>query len=385
MEANALDPALRSQCLRVRQEKVRDALGAAGLDGIVAYGTGRHSFLASNPAWYLTAFRQLGTHMAMVLPVSGEGFIVMTPVWDRGRLAQQLEGTEIIAVQPRDFLATMAGEIARRNLRGKRYAVAGGAQLRAVEEAWPSMFSTAPVSADRLISDISRIRDAWSLACVRQAAAIAEEGWRRCLEIARPGMAEFELAAETEAEMRLLGAEDNFQLLSASLHNKAVHRPSQRILQAGDVLLGEITPAVGGEFVQICRTAVFGGPTERQQELFALLDGALRGAMRAAKPGAPARDIARIINAPIAAAGYEAYTKPPYMRTRGHSMGFGSMDPEISLDSNDTLLEGMAFVLHPNQYLPDTGYMMCGEPVLITADGARALTDQMGELGTIPV
>ena len=91
------------------------------------------------------------------------------------------------------------------------------------------------------------------------------------------------------------------------------------------------------------------------------------------------------MNAPIIAAGYEAYTRPPYMRTRGHSMALGSMDPEIAADSEQILHEGMVFVMHPNQYLPDTGYLMCGEPVIITQDGAQALTGRMGELGLIPV
>jgi Xaa-Pro dipeptidase len=385
MDTMMIDGRLRAWCLARRQENVRLTLRARGLEGLVAYGSGRHSFLASNPAWYLTGFRQLGPHMAMLLPVTGEPVIVMTPVWDRARVTEQLEGIEVIAVSPEAFLVTMREEIERRGLRTKRFAIAGGVQTHEVSEAWPGMFSASPVSGEQLVSDISRIRDEWSRACAQQAAAIAEQGWRRCLEIAHPGMAEFELAADLEAEMRRLGAEDNFQLLSASQHNKAAHRPSHRILEEGDVLLGEITPAVAGEYVQICRTAVFGQPSDRQKELFALLDCALRDAMRAAKPSTPARDIVRIMNAPIIAAGYDAYTKPPYMRTRGHSMALGSMDPEIAPDSEQVLQEGMVFVLHPNQYLPDTGYLMCGEPVIITQDGALPLTSRLGELGTIPV
>src|SRR6185312_13512957 len=140
-----------------------------------------------------------------------------------------------------------------------------------------------------------------------------------------------------------------------------------------------------GEFVQICRTAVLGTPTARQRDTFALLDEALRLAKRAARPGVAAREIVEVMNSPINAAGYSTYTKPPYMRTRGHSMALGSMDPEIALDSNEILVKGMVFVLHPNQYIPETGYMMCGEPVMITDEGAKPVTAKMGELGAIPV
>ena len=58
-------------------------------------------------------------------------------------------------------------------------------------------------------------------------------------------------------------------------------------------------------------------------------------------------------------------------------------DPEIAGFSDDVLAEGCVFVMHPNQYIPDTGYLMCGEPVIITPDGAKALTSRMGQLDTI--
>jgi Xaa-Pro dipeptidase len=376
---------LRDDCLNRRREAVRQSLRAKGLEGMIAYGTGRHSFLASNPAWYLTGFRQLGPHMAILLPVEGEPVIITTPAWDLGRAREWVDVADILAVEPEDFLDTVRAELDRRDMRGKRLAVAGGIQLRDISNAWPAMLAQPPVPGDKLVSDISRLRDEWSLACVRKAADIAERGYQYGLDIARPGMAEYELAAEMEAHMRGLGAEDNFQLLSASQHNRAAHRASERKLDRGDLLLGEITPAVEGEYVQICRSAVLGEPTRLQQDTFALLDGALRDAMKAARPGAAARDLVAIMNAPIVAAGYETFTKPPYMRTRGHSMALGSMDPEIAVDSDEILLKGMVFILHPNQYFPDTGYMMCGEPVLITDEGAKPLTSRMGRLDTIAI
>jgi Xaa-Pro aminopeptidase len=33
----------------------------------------------------------------------------------------------------------------------------------------------------------------------------------------------------------------------------------------------------------------------------------------------------------------------------------------------------MVFVIHPNQYMPETGYMMCGDPVVVSESGARNL------------
>jgi Xaa-Pro dipeptidase len=41
----------------------------------------------------------------------------------------------------------------------------------------------------------------------------------------------------------------------------------------------------------------------------------------------------------------------------------------------------MLFMIHPNQYLPETGYLLCGEPVVMTAQGAQALTREQSSLG----
>ena len=43
----------------------------------------------------------------------------------------------------------------------------------------------------------------------------------------------------------------------------------------------------------------------------------------------------------------------------------------------------MFFVIHPNQYLPETGYL-CGEPV-ITANGAEVLSEHRAALAEIPL
>jgi Xaa-Pro dipeptidase len=368
-----IDHDLRRTCLERRREAARDAAQAQGLDGLIAYGSGRHSFLASNPAWYLTGLRQLGPHMAVILPVHAAPVVIATPAWDDARVAERIGEIDRVVVATEDFLDTVRHELARRNLSGQTFAIAGGVQPRHIAAAWPAMLSVPPQQGDRLVSDISKIRDAWSMACVRRGADIAERGWQNGLRTAKPGMPEYILAAEMEADMRAMGAEDNFQLLSASQHNRAAHRTSNRILAEGD------------EYVQICRTAVLGEPTQKQRDIFALLDSALRLAMAAAKPGVPARDLVHVMNAPIIDAGYADYTIPPYMRTRGHSMSLGSLDPEIAVDSDQILHEGMVFVMHPNQYIPETGYMMCGEPVLITKHGAEPLTSVMGTLDSIAV
>jgi len=384
---------LRTKDLERRRDVIRQGMREQGMELLIAYGSGNHSFVAMNPGWYVSGFKQMGKHMAVLMPLEGDMTLIMTPPWDLTRAKERVVTiANVVATDDEHFLETVREEIKRQGMQGKRTGVSGGertevagggGQARSVSEAWASVLGQQPMNAEKLLSDTAKIRDEWSLYCTRQAVAIAEEGYQRLLETARPGMAEHQVAGMLETFMRELGAEDNFQLMSASQHNRLVHQPTNRTLEMGDVLLGEITPAVEGEFIQICRTAVIGEPTDLQREKFAMLDTALRAGMKAAVPGTPVKDVVEAINKPIAEAGYEKYTKPPYMRTRGHSMSLGSMEPEIASDRDHILQKGMVFVMHPNQYIPDTGYMMCGEPVIITDNGAANLTSRMGTLDSI--
>jgi len=377
------DEIIRNQSIERRQAAIREEMAKQDIDALIAYGSGAHSFTGMNPAWYLSAFKQLGPHSAVVLPMVGDPILVITPEWDRQRCVERA-GMEVAAVAPDHFLETIGSELERRQLKSKKLAVSGGHQQpQAIADAWSGVLGQDPVWFDKQISDLAKIRDEWSLTCARRAAAIAKKGYQRVLEFARPGMPEYIVAADLEMYMRRLGAEDNFQLLSASQHNAAGHFPTSRLLAQGDVLLGEITPAVEGEFLQICRSTVIGPPSDLQKEKFALLQTALRAGMKAAMPGVPVIDVVEAINKPIADAGYERYTKPPYMRTRGHSMALGSMEPELMPGHDHVFQKNMVFVMHPNQYIPETGYLMCGEPVIITNSGAEPLTGEVAGLGSI--
>ena len=101
----------------------------------------------------------------------------------------------------------------------------------------------------------------------------------------------------------------------------------------------------------------------------------MRRGQDAAVPGATMAEVAEVMNQAIRDAGYGDYCHPPYMRVRGHGLGMTSNLPGDVSAENPTVLEAdMVFAMHPNQYIPETGYMMCGEPVIVTPQGARALS-----------
>ena len=63
------------------------------------------------------------------------------------------------------------------------------------------------------------------------------------------------------------------------------------------------------------------------------------------------------------------------MRTRGHGLGLGGVMPSDLTDASAPILEqDMTFVVHPNQYVPETGYLMLGDTIVVGEDGPTVLT-----------
>jgi Xaa-Pro aminopeptidase len=207
-------------------------------------------------------------------------------------------------------------------------------------------------------------------------AEFSDYGSQAFLNHAEEGIREYELAAHMEYAMRSKGADDIFILLSSGKNNYEMHEPRDRRLEKGDILIGEITPVLEGQFFQLCRTVVLGKFSDLLEEKYALLMEALEKTLAVVHAGIPASLISKTMNSVLIEAGYEKYCYPPYMRARGHGFGAGSLAPGGVIDDNTSakLIKDQVVVIHPNQWLPETGYLACGGTYLITEDGYKELS-----------
>lgn len=365
-----------------RLASARRWLSEQGLDGLVAFNDGQNSFLDSHAVFVFSDVRPLG-RSAVVVARDGASTLIVEPAFDLARARACSSTVETLATD--DLPSTLRGVLDRAGLsRGAVATVGLGKQARKLALEVGKMFARPPLAADTLASHLARVRSPEELANARKANAIAERGYERLLAAARPGVREFELAADIHTFMKGIGAEDNFLLMSASQHNLAVRAAGGRVLEEGDVILGEITPCYQGQFVQICRTAIVGRATALQHDKYELLREAMRRGMDAAVPGATVADATRAMNDVLTRAGYGDYCRPPYMRVRGHGLGITSDRPGDLHDASDVVFEeGMVFVMHPNQYIPETGYLMCGESVVISHNGAISLSEHDAELDSV--
>ncbi len=371
----------------VQRERLTAAtrhLQAESLDGLIAASNGLNSFLDSNAVFVLSGVRPIGESV-VILDRQGRSVLIVTPAWDEER-ASSLSATDE-TVGTRDLACTAAEVVKRLGIDISRTISVGISLLgHATAKGISAGMGGTPAIADELIRDLARTRSDAELAAAKRATWIAERGYERLLEYAKPGMREFDLAAELYCYMKQLGAEDNFLLMSASQHNQAVRAAGERILDVGDIILSEITPCYQGQFVQICRTTVVGEPRPVIRDKFALLQDAMQEGLSAGRAGARVADVTNAINGVFQKAGYGDYCRPPFMRVRGHGLGITSDRPGDIVDRNDRPLEaGMVFVMHPNQYIPESGYLMCGETVVVSDSGALSLSDRNAELDVIAV
>jgi Xaa-Pro aminopeptidase len=363
---------LRAICAGMSEQK---------LDVIVALHDGAHFIETPNPVMVLTGFKSIGPAAATIWR-DGAMSLIVTPAWDRDRGSAACPDIRVVAADdPIDGLAAcLVAERADKATVG----VAGLSFVswrisRRLIELLPNA-----ATADCIIDGAAAVKTEEEIAHAREAARIAEGGYQRLLEIAAPGVSEDELAVELKWHSKTLGAEDNFLLLCAGAHHRAVAPSNGRRLQASDIVLAEITPSYCGQLAQICRTVVLGSASPTLAEKYQLVVRAMMAGIDAARPGVPMSAVCRAINAMLEAEGYGAFCYPPHIRRRGHGLGFGSIAPgDVSLENDAVLAPGMVFVIHPNQYLPETGYLLCGEPVVMTPEGARPLTRECATLAEI--
>jgi Xaa-Pro aminopeptidase len=213
------------------------------------------------------------------------------------------------------------------------------------------------------------------IAALRRAAQMADDAYTVFRDAVKPGRRQYEVAADIEGYLRRRGCPDNFMIIgSGGTDVLGMTPPSERRIAPGDLVTTELTPAVDGYFAQICRTLVVGKANDAQCRAFDVFREALAAGIAAVRPGATAADVARAENDVFRKYGLGDYTTSKWTRVRGHGIGmFCDSKPHLLEDVDTPLAPGMALIVHPNTYHPEAGYIVLGDAVLVTDEGAEVL------------
>ncbi len=343
------------------------------LSAVLFYSSGQLSMLEVNAVLWISGVLPIGPNTAVLLRSDGRATITISDSWDEGRVRAR---SWIDDVQVGEDLVKKVGTLLARDGIAGEIGVAGfGFMPAAIYNGLEGLPGIRLKPMDATLNSLARSPGAESLPVLTRCAEIADIGFAAIVKNAKVGMYEYELAAEMEYAMRFAGAEDDFGMLTASDHSHCAHPPQDRKIQPGDIIIAEITPAMGSHFIQLCRTVIVGRASPLVREKFAILEEIMDKCLEKVRPGGKVGAIAQVMNQVFSAYGYEKYCRPPYMRVRGHGLGLWSIPFAEVVDENETVIEAeTSFVVHPNQYIPETGYLMLGDTVWVEKNGYRRLT-----------
>lgn len=176
------------------------------------------------------------------------------------------------------------------------------------------------VDSGPVMDPIRGVKDDGEIALMRKAAMLASVGMDAARKHIRPGVREFEVAAEVEYAVRRLGGEFRQVpvYVNSGVRSRWLHGTStDRVIEPGDLVIVDLVPSFKGYCINLTRTFVVGAPTPEQQELAKAYLAAQEGAMAIMKPGVSMRQVDQAAHEAMFGHGLENQ----YIRGFSHSIG----------------------------------------------------------------
>ncbi len=236
--------------------------------------------------------------------------------------------------------------------------------------------------ADPVIGPVRAVKDEEELAALREAAAAADESFRRICSAPFLGRDERDVAADLAALLVETGHERADFTIVASGPNSASphHEPGSRTISAGDAVVMDFGGQLRGYFSDTTRTVVVGRPPEEFEEVFRVVHEAQESAYAVVAPGVPAQDIDRAARRVIADAGYG----DRFIHRTGHGIGLELHEPPYLVEGNrEPVASGTTFSIEPGIYLEGRFGVRIEDIVAVTAGGAERYNRSSRELQVV--
>ncbi len=225
-----------------------------------------------------------------------------------------------------------------------------------------------------LVEPLRWVKDEDELSLIKDAALLGCKLFDHILTVIRPGIAEFEVAAELEFKARRLGAEGmSFETIVASgvrsslPHGRATAAPLPRrgflTLDFGIILKGYCS--------DMTRTVYLGRPKQNDRNIYATVLEAQETAVAAVAAGVSCGDVDEAARGVLRKAGYaEAFS-----HSTGHGVGLEIHEsPRIGAAQTVRLQPGMVVTIEPGVYFAGRFGIRIEDMVAVTRSGAQVLT-----------
>lgn len=359
-----------------RLAKVRAAMEERGLNALLV-----HKF--SNIC-YLCGLQSTNTedYYALIVPLAGEPALIlwhselgnaMLTSWVAGGYTYPKGGDGVaLATDTLHDMGLGAGRI------GIELGATSAADYRRIEAALPGAIL---VDSTDLFHGIRLIKSPAEIEYIRQAGIITSAAMQACVDAARAGGTDQEMAAAAHQTAVVMGSEVmcSQPVVSAGPLAGVPHANHRRItLNKGDTALLELSACIHRYSAPIMRSVLLGKPNATVRRMADAILATLNAVIEAMQPGAAADDIARMGEKRIAAA--PAKCMELFHDTYAYSIGLGfppgwGDTPHMIIRGSDLILQpGMSFHLPISLRYPGRYGVAMSETVVITETGNVVMT-----------
>ena len=363
-----------------RLDQLNASLHASGLDAVIL-----------NPGPTLTHLTGLHFHLmerpVVLMFAKDQGPAIVLPELELQKVASLPYTLQVFAYpeNPSEWDGVFRRAAQSLNLDGKQIGVEPR-QLRLLE--FRHVKAGAPEAdypdASEVLSSLRLRKDTSEVEAMRRAVKIAQEALEATIPLIKIGMTEKELSSELVVQLLRHGSEPELPfapIISGGPNSANPHAsPTERKLQAGDLLVVDWGAAYDGYISDLTRTFAVGEVDEEYRKIHEIVQEANAAGRAAARPGVPCADIDKAARDVIEKSGYGTY----FTHRTGHGIGMeGHEEPYIRSDNMQLLEPGMAFTVEPGIYLPDRNGVRIEDNVVITETGADVLSDMPREIRVV--
>lgn len=326
---------------------------------------------ASHNVRYLSGFT--GSNGALLVPVD-EADDVLLCTDSRYVTQAALEADDVALLVQRSCVAALLEQAAGRGLRrvGLEGQHVSWSDVRSWRRSSPGVEL---VAFDGAVEAQREVKDAAELDLIAQACAITSATFEQVADgLSWVGRTERHIAAELEDRMRRLGAEGPaFDTIVGAGPHSAIphHRPGERVLADGDLVVVDFGARVGGYHADMTRTIVLGRAASWQADLAALVLDAQTAARATLAVGVELAAIDAAARDLITAAGHGGQ----FGHGTGHGIGLEIHEaPQVAPGAAGRLAAAVPVTVEPGVYLPGRGGVRIEDTLVVTDDGPASLT-----------
>jgi len=226
----------------------------------------------------------------------------------------------------------------------------------------------------KLVWELRKVKDETELRHMRKAAELTSKGMEVAFETIRPGVREYEVAAEMEYAMRRMGSWGvAFDTAVASGARSAYPHGgcTDRKIRRGDLVALDMGAKYENYRADLTRTMTVGEPSIKQVRIHKVVREAQDKAFQSVRAGAKACDIDAVARKLIEREGYGKH----FVHRVGHGIGLDIHEPpSLNPETEDKLKVGNVVTVEPGIYIVEFGGVRIEDTVLVRKDGAEKLT-----------